>query len=110
MELRIDGRFIDINPVGEMPEMPSSIINHRTNSIMTITELMEHVPLDKFIFEGLSVIRVNDVTETEVISKIKNRLLDINSFSDASVYTRTGKLYSMPDWFERLGHRNHSFL
>ena len=87
LELRIDGRFIDINPAGEMPEMPSSIINHRTNSIMTITELMEHVPLDKFIFEGLSVIRVNDVTETEVITKIKNRLLDINSFSDASVYT-----------------------
>lgn len=87
MELRIDGRFIEVNPIGEMPEMPKSIINPHTNSIMTISELMEHVPLDKFIFEGLSVIRVNDMTEIEVITKIKNRLLDINSFSDASVYT-----------------------
>jgi hypothetical protein len=87
MEMRIDGRFIDVNPVGEMPEMPKSIINHHTNSIMTITELMEHVPLDKFVFEGVSVIRVNDMTEAEVITKIKNRLLDINAFSDASVYT-----------------------
>jgi hypothetical protein len=87
MEIRIDGRFIDVNPVGEMPSMPASILNHHTNSIMTITELMEHVPLDKFAFEGVSVIRVNDVTETEVITKIKNRLLDINAFSDASVYT-----------------------
>jgi hypothetical protein len=87
MEIRIDGRFIDVNPVGEMPEMPKSIINHHTNSIMTITELMEHVPLDKFVFEGVSVIRVNDMTEAEVITKIKNRLLDINAFSDASVYT-----------------------
>ena len=87
MELRIDGRFIDVNPTGEMPKMPTTIINHRTNSIMTITELMEQVPLDKFVFEGLSVIRVNDMTEAEVITKIKNRLLDINAFSDASVYT-----------------------
>ncbi|HEY6062246.1 MAG TPA: hypothetical protein VIV35_01485, partial [Chitinophagaceae bacterium] len=87
MEMRIDGRFIDVNPAGEMPELPTTIINHHSKSIMTITELMEHVPLDKFVFEGVSVIRVNDMTEAEVITKIKNRLLDINAFSDASVYT-----------------------
>jgi hypothetical protein len=87
MEMRIDGRFIDVNPAGEMPELPTSIINPHTNSIMTITELMEHVPLDKFVFEGVSVIRVNDMTEAEVITKIKNRLLDINAFSDSTVYT-----------------------
>lgn len=87
MEMRIDGRFIDVNPAGEMPELPKSIINHHSNSIMTIAELMEHVPLDQFVFEGVSVIRVNDMTEAEVITKIKNRLLDINAFSDASVYT-----------------------
>jgi hypothetical protein len=87
MELRIDGRFIDVNPVGEMPKLPKTILNHRTNSIMTITELMEHVPLDQFVFEGVSVIRVNDMTEAEVIMKIKNRLLDINAFSNPSDYT-----------------------
>jgi hypothetical protein len=87
MEMRIDGRFIDVKPIGEMPEMPKTIMNHRTNSIMTISELMEHVPLDKFVFEGVFVIRVNDMTEAEVITKMKNRLLDINAFSDASVYT-----------------------
>ncbi len=87
MEMRIDGRFIDVNPLGEMPDMPKSIINHHTNSIMSITELMEHVPLDQFVFEGVSVIRVNDMTEAEVITKIKNRLLDIDAFSDATVYT-----------------------
>ncbi len=87
MEMRIDGRFIDVNPAGEMPELPKSIINHHSSSIMTIKELMEHVPLDKFVFEGVSVIRVNDMTEAEVITKIKNRLLNIDTFLDASVYT-----------------------
>lgn len=87
MEIRMDGRFIDVNPVGKMPEMPKSIMNPHSNSIMTISELMEHVPLDQFVFEGVSIIRVNDMTETEAITKLKNRLLDISSFSDTSVYT-----------------------
>ena len=95
LELRIDARFIDVRPVGEMPIMPESILNKHTNTIMTITELMNQVPLDKFIFEGISVIRVNDMTEQEVISQIKNRLLDINAFSDASVYTELEKYVQM---------------
>lgn len=52
-----------------------------------MAELMEKIPLEKFVFEGVSVLRVNDVTEQEVINQIKNRLLDINAFSDAAVYT-----------------------
>lgn len=87
LELRIDARFIDVKPIGEMPAMPESILNKHTNNIMGIGELMEQIPLDKFVFEGVSVIRVNDMTEQEVITKIKNRLLDINAFSDAAVYT-----------------------
>ncbi|HEX5653403.1 MAG TPA: hypothetical protein VFX58_10035, partial [Chitinophagaceae bacterium] len=86
MELRIDARFIDVKPVGEMPKLPESIICQRSNRIMTITELMEEIPLEKFQFEGISVIRVNDVTEQEVISLIKNKLLDVNSIPDGSSY------------------------
>jgi hypothetical protein len=91
LELRMDARFIDINPVGEMPALPESILNKHTSNIMTTAELMEQVPLEKFIFQGISVIRVNDMTEQEVITQIKNRLLDINAFSDASVYTELEK-------------------
>ncbi|MEO7394711.1 MAG: hypothetical protein ABIU11_07175 [Chitinophagaceae bacterium] len=87
LEMRIDARFIDIKPIHEMPKMPESILNKHTNNLMTIAELMEHIPLDKFVFEGVSIIRVNDMTEVEVISKIKNRLLDNNAFADATVYT-----------------------
>ena len=87
LELRIDARFIDVVPIGEMPVLPESILNAHTNNIMTMAELMEQIPLEKFVFEGVSVLRVNDVTEQEVINQIKNRLLDINAFSDAAVYT-----------------------
>ncbi len=87
LELRIDARFIDPTPINEMPELPESVLNQQTNNIMTMAELMEKIPLEKFAFEGVSVLRVNDVTEQEVINQIKNRLLDINAFSDAAVYT-----------------------
>jgi hypothetical protein len=86
LELKIDTRFIDVNPVGEMPKMPDSIICQRTNRIKTIEELTEHISLEKFVFEGISIVRVNDMTEQEVISMIKNSLLNINAFSDATVY------------------------
>ena len=87
LELRIDARFIDVHPVDEMPELPSSILNRQTNTIMSLGEIGELIPLDKFIFDGISVMRVNDVTEQEVITQIKNRLLDINVFSNAAIYT-----------------------
>ena len=87
MEYRIDGRFIDVKPVGEMPAMPDSIVDNHSNSIMSIAQMMKLVPLEKFFFEGVSVIRVNDVTEQEVIGKIKNKLIDDSTFSDASTYT-----------------------
>ncbi len=91
LELRIDARFIDVRPIGEMPELPDTILNKQTNNIMTMAELEEQIPIEKFIFEGISVLRVNDVTEQEVINQIKNRLLDLNAFSNATIYTELEK-------------------
>lgn len=91
MELRLDARFIDVKPVGEMPKLPQSILSERSNRIMTIEELMHQVPLDQFIFEGITVMRVNDVTEQAVITEIKNKLIDLNAFSDADVYVELEK-------------------
>jgi len=86
LELRIDARFIDVIPVDEMPVLPTSILNKQSNNIMSMAELMEKIPLEKFAFQGVSVIRVNDMTATEVITKIKNRLLDANAFADSAIY------------------------
>jgi hypothetical protein len=55
--------------------------------MMPLEELRQHVPLSEFLFEGIAVVHVTDVTEKEVISRMKNSLLQINAFSDATVYT-----------------------
>jgi hypothetical protein len=86
MELRLDGRFITVNPTGEMPQLPESILDQHNNKIMTVAELMEHIPIEQFSFEGIAVMRVNDMTEQAIISEIKNRLIDNNAFADAGIY------------------------
>ncbi len=91
MEMRLDGRFIDVQPIGEMPVLPKSLLDAQTNRLLTIEELTEQIPIDKFVFEGITVMRVNDVTEQEVISRMKDRLLDSNVFSDAAIYRELEK-------------------
>ncbi|MCX6317213.1 MAG: hypothetical protein NTW29_07970 [Bacteroidetes bacterium] len=91
MELRLDGRFIDVLPLGEMPEMPHSMLDQVYNRILTLEELMQHIPLNKFVFEGLTVIRINDVTREAVIAEMKNRLLDINALPEATNFAELEK-------------------
>ncbi|HEX7847172.1 MAG TPA: GAF domain-containing protein, partial [Chitinophagaceae bacterium] len=86
LELQLDTRFVDIKPVGELPQFPSHVINKQTNRLMPVDEFFEQVSPDQFIVEGLIIVRVNDVTETEIISQIKNLLLKINAFSENVVY------------------------
>ncbi|MDP9230952.1 MAG: hypothetical protein M3O67_09820, partial [Bacteroidota bacterium] len=84
--LTIDRRFTDVKPVNELPPLPPDLVNKRTNRLMPLAELQKVLPLDKFIFEGLNIVRISDVTEQEVISRIKNTLLETNAFTDESVY------------------------
>jgi hypothetical protein len=87
-EINVDTRFVDVNPVGEFPTIPENTICKKTNRLMPLEELMEKLPLDKFMFEGLVILKIIDVTEQEIISEIKNTLLTTNTFTDASVYRK----------------------
>jgi hypothetical protein len=91
MEIRLDGRFIDVKPVAELPEMPKSLLDPQTNRLMTLEELMNIVCIDQFQFEGVTVMRVNDVTEQAVIAEIKNTLIETNAFSNQEVYNQLEK-------------------
>ncbi len=86
LEINSDTRFVDVNVVGELPSIPENLVCKKTNRRMPLEELMKKLPLDKFIFEGLVLLQINDVTEQEIISQIKNSLLDIHTFTDASLY------------------------
>lgn len=88
LELNLDTRFVEVNPVGDLPPLPEDAVCKKTNRLMPLEELKEKLPLNKFCFEGLVIIKINDVTEEEIMSRIKNELLDIHSLADASVYEK----------------------
>src|SRR6476646_3664628 len=88
LELNLDTRFVDVSLVGDLPPVPENAVCKKTNRLMPLEELKQKLPLDKFIFEGLVIIKINDVTEEEIISQIKNVLLGLHSFTDASVYEK----------------------
>jgi hypothetical protein len=83
MEMKLDARLIDIkkqDPEYKLPDKSS------LPESFTAADLKTILPPDKFLFEGVTIIDVSDVTEREIISEIKTDLLTINSFSDTAVY------------------------
>ena len=82
-ELKLNAQFVDVKCINNDYALPASFSPHRN---IEIEELKELFPLENFLFEGLVVIDVTDVTEEQVINEIKNALLNINAFSDVEVY------------------------
>src|SRR5215212_4578094 len=81
-EVKMNAQFVDVKTVNDF-SLPKEFSPQQT---LKTEELREIFPLENFQFEGLIVIEVNDVTQDQVILEIKNALLNINSFSDVTVY------------------------
>jgi hypothetical protein len=82
-ELRLNAQFVNVSVADDGYTLPTHFSPHQT---LEIEELKELFPLEHFRFEGLVVIEVNDVTAEQVIVEIKTALLNINAFSDVTVY------------------------
>lgn len=89
LELEMDTRFIDVSTNETLPELDSNCSWAGCNyvsDILNVPGIEECLPLQNFHFEGLVIVRIRDVTEREVISNIKNSLLEIHSFSDQEIF------------------------
>jgi hypothetical protein len=83
LELRLNAQFVDVRLADDDFKLPT---NYTVQRSLDVDELRKTFPLEHFQFEGLVVIDVTDVTGEQVISEIKNTLLNINAFSDVTVY------------------------
>ncbi len=81
-DLRMNAQFVDVKIISKDYALPSAF----SPKTLQFEELAELFPLENFLFEGLVVIEVNEVTQEQVIVEIKTALLNINSFSDVSIY------------------------
>lgn len=87
-ELELDSRFIDVRIKGDLPQLSidCGAHCHAVTDLMPLETLQELLPLHLFEFEGMVILRMRDVTEREVLNIIRNRLLDLHTFSDANVF------------------------
>lgn len=83
LELKLNAQFVEVVLANENFSLPATFVVQRS---LDIDELKNTFPIENFQFEGLVVIDVTDVTTEQVISEIKNTLLNINAFSDVTVY------------------------
>ncbi len=82
LELKLNAQFVDVKLVGDFV-IPTTFAPQKS---LEIDELKEVFPLEHFMFEGIVVLDVADVTTDQVIAEIKNTLLNINASSDITVY------------------------
>lgn len=82
-ELKLNAEFVDVKVINDSYALPASFSPQRS---LEVDELREIFPLENFQFQGLVVIDVNDVTQEQITSEIKNALLNFNAFTDVEVY------------------------
>ncbi|HYJ37835.1 MAG TPA: hypothetical protein VEV87_04430, partial [Chitinophagaceae bacterium] len=54
--------------------------------ILNNEALLKQLPIENFRFEGFVILRITEVTEREIINKIKNGLLNTHSFADEKIF------------------------
>lgn len=82
-DLKLNAQFVNVQIINNDFVLPDNFV---PRSSADLDELKKLFPLENFQFEGLVVIEVNDVTQDQVIIEIKTALLNINSFSDVTIY------------------------
>ena len=84
LELEIDPFFIDVTCSGKLPVLPENYMDRcfTTNDLLNYPQLLEKLPLDQFLFDGIALLYIHDVTEKEAIRSIKEILKNADLFSD----------------------------
>ena len=86
MELQMDTRYVDVRYTGSQLPIPEDFLNKKDHGLLSLEDMQHNIPIEQFVFEGIVIGRVIDVTEREVISQMKSELLNLNAFSENVVY------------------------
>lgn len=92
MELQMDARYVDVRFTGTHLPITEDFLNKKDHGLLSLDELRHNIPIEQFVFEGVVIGRVIDVTEREVISQMKSELLNLNAFSENAVYHKLQEL------------------
>jgi hypothetical protein len=77
-ELAWDPQFMTISNCIDLPPLPQAIVHHchHVDDLERFPELRDLLPLEEFIFDGLLLIHIEEVTERETMQQLRELLLD----------------------------------
>ncbi|MFT4605075.1 MAG: hypothetical protein ACI9W4_001814 [Rhodothermales bacterium] len=81
-QIDIDPRFVQVKVRAQKPRLKESDLEQLENDPMNLELWRQHLPAERFAFEGFGLIRAVEVTYQQVLSLIKNDLLDHRDFSE----------------------------
>jgi hypothetical protein len=85
-KINVDTRFVDVVLKGELPDLDADTIRRQIQESADISQLLTLLPLSLFLFEGISVLTLTDVTEEHALENLKNTILNRNNFDSITYY------------------------
>ena len=77
--LLFDWQFVDVESVGDLPELPDEIRRHPQAKLLDPASLRDVLPPDRFVLRGVTIMKALEVTDQEVLSALKRDLIDRES-------------------------------
>jgi hypothetical protein len=85
-ELEWDPQFISVTASFEPPPLPDHLMQiHHVRNLVKYPEVASLLPLDHFLFEGLIITRIREVSERETINNIRTILERNDCFEDKNL-------------------------
>ena len=79
-------RFVEIKKVGKLKELTSEDKERLLDNLTNLDVWLDLLPPDKFEFHGFTVVNAVDVTAQEVLSSLKNDLLEKDALVSTSKF------------------------
>jgi hypothetical protein len=85
-ELEWDPQFVNITTSMDLPTLSEEFKSkcYHSDDVLLDRELLEVLPLNQFVFEGIMIVYLRIVTEREAIEKIKQILKDETALTNAA--------------------------
>lgn len=87
-ELTWDPQFVLVSSSFDLPALPDDfILNcHHTQDLVRFGELRTKLPLEQFIFDGIILLSINEVTDREAVDHIRNILEEESTLENAEKF------------------------
>ncbi|WP_217606527.1 GAF domain-containing protein [Chitinophaga sp. GbtcB8] len=85
VKVKVDPRFVDVKVKGEIPELTYDQVCTKKVCLDWLEEIL---PLSMFALEGFVIWTVKDVTQEQVLSRVKDLVMNMNETNEIQSYRK----------------------